>query len=159
MTEQSSWWEILKYPMAIISAPLSLKVVEWWYAWRKEKRERNLSAAERREAILLEDRKALSAEQREIYGRVEVERDRVIAEIGLLRTERRQIERDRDRGWALARHYWHMTIEMQHALSNARQIAESTTRRLKPAVPLPTWHAFLVPDDMEAPIPRDPSQS
>lgn len=154
MPEQTSWWELLKWPIASIAVPLTVKALEVWNNRRIATTARQFTATERREMALATERESLAKEQREIYERVEVERDRVIAETERLRLDRRALERDRDRGWNLARHHYRVASELLHALNNARFIADELAARSRPVVTLAAWRTFEVPDDMEAPYPR-----
>ena len=153
-TGGGSWWAVVGWPAIAASVPGAIALWQW-YGNRQDKRDARLqSAAERRETTLLEERKTLAAEQRDILAWVEQERDRLLEEVKQLRQERRVLERDRDRGWQLGRHYHRLAEQLAHAMNNARQIAEYHASQVRPPVRLQAWVAIPVPVDMEAPFPR-----
>ena len=115
-----------------------------------------MTSAELREKQMLAERAALSAEQRETFERVEAERDRAVANARMERDLRIDVERDRNRGWNLARYYHSQARSMLHALGNARQMVMGL---LPPQAEPPKWVEFEVPFDMEAPIPRTETDS
>lgn len=150
----SSWWAVVGWPAVAASVPGAIALWQWYGNLKDKKASRDQTTAEKREAVLLGERKALAAEQRDILAWVEKERDRLLEEVRHLRLERRTLERDRDRGWNLARFHHRLACELRHALNGARLIADGLAARSKPPVPQEAWKAFEVPDDMEAPFPR-----
>lgn len=153
MDEHTGWWEVLKAPLAFMSAPFLLKALEYWNG-RNDRRETKQShGVDRREVVLLADRELLNQAQRELDRRGEVERAYVTQEAERLRTERRVLERDRDRGWNLARFYFRLANEMEHSMNDARQIVDLANLNLPLQQKVMIWPKFAVPRDLEAPFP------
>ena len=128
---------------------------QWWSNRRERRDVRQQTVSERRETAMVEERKALASEQRDILAWVEQERDRLLEEVKRLRQERRVLERDRDRGWTIGRYYHRLSEQLAHSLNNARQIADYCASRIKPPDKAQAWVVIAVPVDMEAPFPRD----
>ena len=138
----SAWWVV-----AIGSIPGAISAV--WVAYqflsnRHDKRaSEHLTREERREKDLDEQQAGLTRQASELVTGLRDEnkglRERII-----------EVERDRNRGWDLAR-YWHgrahellrLFRNLRHDLMNARQVVVSLFRRL-PDEPTPAWDA--VPD-------------
>ena len=151
----TDWWKIVGGPLLLVSAPIVLKWL-WSLSLRGDRKiVRDLFAAEKRDALLLSEREALSKEQRETFERVEAERDRAVATAEREVARRLAAERDRNRGWNLARFYYQMAWELSHALKNARQMVLFAAAKTDPPQEVPEWVEIVVPLDMEAPIPKD----
>ena len=129
------WWVVAA--AGIPSCASALWVVWRWWADRDDKRADRLLTRE--QALLREleaQRTALSRQHAELFDRLRAE---------LTRREARcvELERDRDRGWELAR-WWHRRAhELRHAGLNAQTIVAGLCARED--VPVPTWPDMTLP--------------
>ena len=129
------WWVVAA--AGIPSCASALWVVWQWWSTRDEKRaDRELT----REQVLMKElegqRAALSREHVELLDRLRTE---------LTRREVRcaELERDRDRGWDLAR-WWHQRAhQLRHAGVNAQTVAAGLCRQLE--LDLPVWPDMTLP--------------
>ncbi len=129
------WWVV-----AAAAAP-SIASAVWvlwrWWVERGDKLHDNVAS---REQILLRDletqRVALSREQADLFERLRNELER--SHQRLL-----DIERDRDRGWDLARWWNQRAHELRHAAVNAQAIVVGLCAR--EAVDPPIWPDMEVP--------------
>lgn len=142
MIEVSSgpWWVV-----TAASAP-SIASGAWvFWRWWIERGDRLHETTATREQIVLRDleaqRLALSRDQAELFDRLRNELARI--QLRLL-----EVERDRDRGWDLARWWNQRAHELRHAGVNAQTIVVGLCAR--EAVDPPLW------PDMEVPGLEDP---
>lgn len=114
----------------------------FWVFWRwwLERSDKIHEGTLTREQTLLRDmeaqRSALSREQAELFERLRTELTRT--QVRLL-----EVERDRDRGWDLARWWNHRAHELRHAGLNAQTIVAGFCSR--EGVDAPTWPDMGVP--------------
>ena len=108
-----------------------------WWADRRERRETAVMTREERLARDLDaQRAALSKEHADLF-------DRMRTELVRCQTRLVELERDRDRGWDLAR-WWHRRAhELRHAGLNAQTIVAGLCARED--LPVPTWPNMTVP--------------
>ena len=136
------WWVVAA--AAIPSAASGLWV---FWRWVVERDDRRATETLTREQALMRDldlqRTALGREHADLFDRMRAE---------LLRTQARlqEVERDRDRGWDLARWWNRRAHELRHAGLNAQFMVAGLCLRL--GEPPPSWPDMLVPgleDPME----------
>ena len=140
--DTSPWWVVLA--AAVPSAASGAWVVWRWWVDRGDVR--TVQAATRDQVLMREmetQRAALSREHADLFDRMRAE---------LLRTQARlqELERDRDRGWDLARWWNRRAHELRHAGLNAQFMVAGLCLRL--GEPPPSWPDMLVPgleDPME----------
>lgn len=154
----SEWIKVIAPVITLVTAAGVIPLYQW-SAKRKDDQgreiaDRGMTAGERREKALIDERAALSAEQREAYERIEAALTRAMSDIDLQRKAMIDLAKDRDRGWNLAR-YWHgaiysMTTTARNALrdcKNARSLTLVTMQRLQkfdPSENIPDWD--VLPD-------------
>ena len=113
-----------------------------WVFWRwwVERRDKLTAGTFTREQALMRDlevqRAALSREQAEVF-------DRMRAELGRTQARLVEVERDRDRGWELARWWNRRSHELRHAGLNAQGMVGSFCAR--DDVDAPAWPDMTVP--------------
>lgn len=113
-----------------------------WVFWRwwVERRDKLSEGALTREQAALRDlelqRTALSREQAESFDRLRSELARTQARLA-------EMERDRDRGWDLARWWNRRAHELRHAGLNAQTMVIGLCSRER--VEVPSWPDMLVP--------------
>ena len=131
----SPWWVVLAG--AVPSMASGVWVVWRWTAERAERRERGMETREQRLAQELDaQRAALSREQAELF-------DRMRAELARCQVRNLELERDRDRGWDLAR-WWHQRAhELRHAGLNAQTMVAGLCAREE--LPVPIWPDMALP--------------
>ena len=155
---ERDWLQLVAWPVVVGSIPGGIGLWRWWME-REDKRAEVVrvagqTMAERREAAMAAERDALTKDMRDLLERVEGDRDYAMEQVRRLRAEMLEMGRDRDRGWALARHYYRLAGSLLHALGNARAMVGNVVQRMAPPERAPEWQVFEVPLDMEAPIPR-----
>ena len=136
----SAWWVV-----SAASAP-SLASGAWvFWRWWFERGDRLHESLSNREQVVLRDleaqRVALSRDQAELF-------DRLRTELARIQLRVIEVERDRDRGWDLARWWNQRTHEVRHAGLNAQTIVVGLCAR--EGVDPPIW------PDMEVPGLEDP---
>ena len=135
------WWVVVA---AGLPSAASAAWVCWrWYAERGERQSDRLLTRE--QAILRNldlQRAALGREHSELLDRLRAE---------LLRKEARcaELERDRDRGWDLARWWNQRAHELRHAGLNAQTIVVGLCAR--EGVDVPRWPDMALPN-LEEPV-------
>lgn len=142
MTELPSgpWWVVTAASIPSVASGL-------WVFWRWwiERGDRLHDSVANREQIALRDleaqRVALSRDQAELFDRLKTELARI--QFRLL-----EVERDRDRGWDLARWWNQRAHELRHAGVNAQTIVIGLCAR--EGIDPPIW------PDMEVPGLEDP---
>lgn len=141
-TGASPWWVVAA--AAVPSAASGLWIL---WRWLVERGDRRSTETLTREQALMRDldlqRAALGREHADLFDRMRNE---------LLRTHARlqEVERDRDRGWDLARWWNQRSHELRHAGLNAQAMVGALCLRVDE--PPPTWPDMLVPaleDPME----------
>ena len=144
-----AWWQVVGFP-AMGTALLAAWPIYQWFITRKDAAaakvaERSMTASDREAARLVTEREALSKEQREVFERVEAERDRAVAEAKRERDRRVELERDRDRGWDLARWWNRRAHELRHAGLNAQTAVTGLCARDPDNLKVPTWPDMTLP--------------
>jgi hypothetical protein len=134
------WWVV-----TAASAPSVASGLWVFWRWWIERGDRLTETVANREQVVLRDleaqRLALSRDQAELFDRLRNELARI--QLRLL-----EVERDRDRGWDLARWWNQRAHELRHAGVNAQTIVIGFCAR--EGVDPPTW------PDMEVPGLEDP---
>lgn len=131
----SPWWVVTA--AAVPGAASGLWV---FWRWWVERRDKLSEGALTREQVLIRDlevqRAALSREQADLF-------DRMRAELGRTQVRLAEVERDRDRGWDLARWWNRRSHELRHAGLNAQTMVAGLCSRegLEP----PAWPDMTVP--------------
>ena len=129
------WWVVLvgALPGSVSGAWVALR----WWADRRERRQTAVLTREERLARDLDaQRAALSREHADLF-------DRMRTELVRCQTRLVELERDRDRGWDLAR-WWHRRAhELRHAGLNAQTIVAGLCAREE--LPVPAWPSMTVP--------------
>lgn len=131
----NSWWVV-----AAGALPSVASGVWVFWRWQLERRDRRadgqLTREERLGRELEAQRTALSKEQAELFDRLRAE---------LLRCHARtaELERDRDRGWDLARFWNRRAHELRHAGLNAQTIVAGLCAREE--LPVPVWPDMSMP--------------
>ena len=130
------WWIALAGGVPSVASGL---FVFWrWWVERGDKRHDTALTREERLAHELDaQRAALSREQAELF-------DRVRAELARVQARNVELERDRDRGWDLARWWNRRAHELRHAGLNAQTMVMGLIVR-DPSLPAPTWPDMAVP--------------
>ena len=148
MSDDTPWWQILAAP-ATVSATIAGLVAVWQrHEARRETSEKaNLTATERKEAILQAERDTLSKDQREMFALVEGQRDEAFREAKRERERRLDVEEDRDQGWSLARFWYRIAHRLDHALYGARSTANTLAARYDATPPI--WEKIEVPANIE----------
>jgi hypothetical protein len=137
MAEPTSapWYVVLI--AAIPSAGSGLWVAWRWWIERTDKHtEGVLTREERLTAELDKQRAALSAEHAALFDRLKAELVRVCARL-------EEVEKDRDRGWDLARWWNRRAHELRHAGLNAQTMVAGLVSR--DGLPMPNWPDMSVP--------------
>ena len=134
------WWVV-----TAASAPSLASGLWVFWRWWIERGDRLHESVSNREQVVLRDleaqRVALSRDQAELFDRLRTELARI--QLRLL-----EVERDRDRGWDLARWWNQRAHELRHAGVNAQTIVIGLCAR--EGVDPPAW------PDMEVPGLEDP---
>ena len=129
------WWVV-----AAAAAPSVASGFWVFWRWRVERGDKIQEGTLTREQSLLRDleaqRLALSRDQAELF-------ERLRTELARLQTRLLEIERDRDRGWDLARWWNQRAHELRHAGLNAQTIVVGFCSR--EGVEEPTWPNMGVP--------------
>ena len=115
--DTNPWWVVLA--AAVPSAASGAWVV--WRWWTDRGDARAVQAATRDQALMREletQRAALSREQADLFERMRAELQRCQARLA-------EVERDRDRGWDLARWWSNRAHELRHAGLNAQTVAQA----------------------------------
>ena len=131
----SPWWVVVA---AGVPSVVSAGWVLWrWWGERDEKRADRMLTREQSLLRELEaQRTALGREHADLFDRMRAE---------LLRKETRcaELERDRDRGWDLARWWNRKAHEMRHAGLNAQTIVVGLCEREE--LEVPKWPDMALP--------------
>ena len=131
----SAWWVVVAG--ALPSAASGAWVLWRWHMDRADRRTEGQWTREERLARELEaQRAALSKEQADLFDRLRAELSRCQARLG-------ELERDRDRGWDLARFWNRRSHELRHAGLNAQTIVAGLCAREE--LPVPNWPDMTVP--------------
>ncbi len=128
------WWVVAG--AALPSLASGLWVVSRWWLERADRNQVDLSTRGERLAREVEERRiTLSHEQAELFDRMRAE---------LLRCQARlvEVERDRDRGWDLARFWNQRTHEFRHAALNAQAMVTGFCDREN--LEVPRWPEMTV---------------
>ncbi len=137
MSEQvgGPWWVVAA--AALPSAASGIWVVWRWWVERGDRRsEGMLSREERLTREVEQQRAALSREQADLF-------DRMREELARCQGRLSAVERERERGWDLAR-FWHQRAhELRHAGLNAQTIVAAFCAREDVGVPV--WPDMSVP--------------
>lgn len=149
------WYQLVLIPAIMAALPQLWNALQWVLTRGERKDAVKMTADEKRNAANAAERVALSAEMRELIDRIEHERDRANSLIDQYRDRLRVLEADRDRAYDLARHFFRLSRDMQHALNNTRMIVETLCARLIPPEQTPTWELFEVAKSLEDAIPKD----
>ena len=133
--DASPWWVVLA--AAVPSGASGAWVVWRWWADRDDTRA--VQQASRDQALMREletQRAALSREHADLFDRMRAE---------LLRCQSRlaEVERDRDRGWDLARWWNRRAHELRHAGVNAQAAAQNLAFAAGHAQP--SWPDMAIP--------------
>ncbi len=129
------WWVV-----AAAGVPSIASAVWVFWRWWVERDDKRIEGARSREERLMREleaqRTALSREHADLFDRMRAE---------LLRKEARllELERDRDRGWDLARWWNRRAHELRHAGLNAQTIVVGLCAREDLAPP--TWPDMTLP--------------
>lgn len=133
--DTSPWWVVLA--AAVPSAASGAWVVWRWWADRGDARA--VQAATRDQALMREletQRVALSREHADLFDRMRAELQRCQARLA-------EVERDRDRGWDLARWWNRRAHELRHAGVNAQAAAQNLA--FDAGHPQPSWPDMTIP--------------
>jgi hypothetical protein len=129
------WWVV-----AAAAAPTAASGFWVFWRWWVERGDKIQENALTREQSLLRDleaqRLALSRDQAELF-------ERLRNELARMQTRLLEVERDRDRGWDLARWWNQRAHELRHAGLNAQTIVAGFCCR--EGVEEPTWPDMAVP--------------
>lgn len=144
-----TWWQVVAIPALIAAIPGLIKFWQWWGSREDRKHDREMSREERRDKEMDNRQAALSKQQSDWFTDLR-------AENSVLRTRCVELDRDRNRGWDLAR-YWHgrahellrMFRNLRHDVSNERQSLIALYRLRLPTETEPQWEP--IPD--AAPMP------
>ena len=129
------WWVVAAG--ALPSAASGAWVVWRWHLDRRDRHSEGAVTREERLARELEEqRTALSREQANLF-------DRLRTELTRCQTRLADLERDRDRGWDLARYWNRRAHELRHAGLNAQTIVAGLCAREE--LPMPVWPDMTVP--------------
>lgn len=129
------WW--VAVAAAVPSVASGTWVVWRWWADRGDKKVvETLTYQERVQRDLDTQRTAMSADQQRMVDALRVELSR-------FQVRNAELERDRDRGWDLARWWNRRAHEMRHAATNAQSAASNlaASQRLE----APTWPDMTLP--------------
>lgn len=133
--DTSPWWVVLA--AAVPSAASGAWVVWRWWADRGDARA--VQATTRDQVLMREletQRVALSREHADLFDRMRAELQRCQARLA-------EVERDRDRGWDLARWWNRRAHELRHAGVNAQAAAQSLA--FDAGHPQPSWPDMTIP--------------
>lgn len=135
------WWVV-----SAASAPSVASGVWVFWRWWFERADRRHDTAATHEQVVLRDleaqRIALSRDQAELF-------DRLRTELARIQHRLAEVERDRDRGWDLARWWNQRAHELRHAGLNAQTIVGGFCAR--EGVDSPNWPDMTVPS-LEEPV-------
>lgn len=145
-------WKIVIIPALITALPGVVKFYQWWYGKTTEVSTLKMSAAERREQTLLAEQETLNKERRDNLAWVESQRDRAETEVSKERIKRTELEKDLERGWALARFYYRLGFSIEEQLNGLRLDYDAMC--VKHGEPLQKWKQIDYPVTFEAPIPK-----
>lgn len=131
----NAWWVV------VVGALPSIASGAWvfwrWHAERKDRRDESQLTREGRLGRELEaERAALSKEQAALF-------DRLRGELARCQSRLMDLERDRDRGWDLARFWNRRAHELRHAGLNAQTMVAGLCAREE--LPVPAWPDMSVP--------------
>ena len=131
----SPWWVV-----SAASAPSVVSGIWIYWRWWVERGDRLNDSVANREQIVLRDleaqRVALSRDQADLFARLK-------AELARIQLRLVDVERDRDRGWDLARWWNQRSHELRHAGLNAQTIVMGLCAR--EGVETPLWPDMGVP--------------
>ncbi len=131
----SPWWVVAAG--AVPSVASGAWVIWRWHAERRDRiADGELTREERLVRELDAQRAALSKDQAELFDRLRGELTRCQARLA-------DLERDRDRGWDLARYWNRRAHELRHAGLNAQTIVAGLCAREE--LPVPVWPDMSVP--------------
>lgn len=133
--DTNPWWVVLA--AAVPSVASGAWVVWRWWADRGDARA--VQAATRDQALMREletQRAALSREQTDLFDRMRAELQRCQARLA-------EVDRDRDRGWDLARWWNRRAHELRHAGVNAQATAQVLA--FEAGHPQPAWPDMTIP--------------
>ena len=140
----SPWWVVVAG--AFPSVASGAWVIWRWRAERHDRLSESTLTREERMARELEtQRAALSKDQAELFDRLRVD-------LGRCQDRLRVVERDRDRGWELARYWNRCSHELRHAGLNAQAMV--TVLCAREGIAAPSWPDMDVPA-FEEPIRGD----
>jgi hypothetical protein len=123
----SPWWVVAVAALPSLASG-SWVMSRWWLDRADRKRAHALTREERLVREVEARRAALSREQAALF-------DRIRAELVRCQTRLAEMERDRDRGWDLARHWHRRSHQLRHAGLNAQTIVAGLCERENLAVP------------------------
>lgn len=128
------WWVVAA--AAVPSTASGMWVIWRWWVERTDRHvDGEVSRGERRAIEMEAQRSALSREQAELF-------DRLRNECVRCQTRLTEVERDRDRGWDLARLWNRRAHELRHAGLNAQSIVAGLCAREE--LPEPEWPDMTV---------------
>ncbi len=133
--DTNPWWVVLA--AAVPSAASGAWVV--WRWWTDRGDARAVQAATRDQVLMREletQRAALSREQADLFERMRAELQRCQARLA-------EVERDRDRGWDLARWWNRRAHELRHSGVNAQATAQVLA--FEAGHPPPAWPDMTIP--------------
>ena len=149
MNDQS-WWQVVAIPALIASIPGLIKFWQWWGSRSDKKSDREMSREERRDKEMDSRQTVLTKQQADWFTDLR-------AENTVLRKRCDDLDRDRNRGWDLAR-YWHGRAHemmrafrnLRHDVTNDRQNMLTTYRNRLPTETEPQWEP--IPDAPAMPM-------
>ena len=132
----SPWWVVAAGGLPSVAS--GAWVIWRWHLDRVDRRSDGQSTREERLARELEaQRAALSKEQADLF-------DRLRGELARCQGRLSELERDRDRGWDLARFWNRRAHELRHAGLNAQTIVAGLCAREE--LPVPVWPDMNLPN-------------
>lgn len=137
-------WQVLMISGVFPAIAGAWKAYQYFRKDRREERAAEMTVTEKIQADLLAQRAALSREQVELFERMRLELARAHSRAD-------ELEDDRDRGWDLARYWYRLARELQHALRNTQTIVDSLCTRVVPPEAPRVWVPIHVPTNLEDP--------